>query len=348
MKLASYHRSRGNEIRYVRGESKTEGFKPDQIEVTSLFTYAWQPVHRAIRFYHRRFPRAKVRAGGIYATLMPDHLKSAFPDLDVHKGLYDEIERYMPDYEILEEVENWKGWDTSILFTSRGCIRNCPFCVVPKIEGRLRSNASDVKYQILPGHKKVTIWDNNFLASPDWKRVIDLLVQLGLRVDFNQGLDARLIDEEKAKILADLKMPFLRMAFDSVREKKAITNSVDLLADAGFKRRSLMFYVLYNFHSNRRGMKDTPSTFLERIRYVLDDLGCTCYPMRYEPPNSLEKNRFVSPEWTPDQLELVAKARRVIGYGGAFPPYNGLVNKFRDASNFEEAFGLYPRKTVAS
>ena len=62
--------------------------------------------------------------------------------------------------------------------------------------------------------------------------------------------------------------------------------------------------------------------------------------MRYEPLNSLTKNRYISPHWTPTQVETVAAARRVLGVSGAFPPYEGLRAKLRDASSFEEAFGL--------
>jgi hypothetical protein len=62
--------------------------------------------------------------------------------------------------------------------------------------------------------------------------------------------------------------------------------------------------------------------------------------MRFEPLTSLEKNRFVSPRWGREELEMVAKARRVIGYAGAFPPYEGLVDKFNRAKDFHEAFEL--------
>jgi len=64
--------------------------------------------------------------------------------------------------------------------------------------------------------------------------------------------------------------------------------------------------------------------------------------MRYEPLNSLVKNKYVSPHWTAQQIESVAHARRVLGFGGAFPPYQALLDKFRNANSFEEAFSLRP------
>ncbi len=343
MKLASYHRSRGNEVKLVRGLNNDLNFNPDKIEITSLFTYAWHPVHKAIEFYHYLFPDAQIEVGGIYASIMPDRIRSFYPFINVHVGLYEAVESYLPAYDILKYVDEWKDWDSSILFTSRGCIRNCPFCIVPKIEGKIRSIAPDVQNYIYPGHKKVVLWDNNFLASPDWKEAIENLREIGLKIDFNQGLDARLIDEEKARILADLRMHVLRMAYDWIGEKKIITNAVNLLTEHGVKRRNILFYTLYNFYDSAQSYGDSPNEFLSMIKDI-QELGCVCYPMRFEPLTSLKKNQFISPLWTAEQIEAIAKARRVIGYGGAFPPYEGLIDKFKTAKNFDDAFKLRPEE----
>lgn len=345
MKLASYHRSRGNEVKLVGGTVENSNFYPDRIEVTSLFTYAWKPVHRAIEFYHKRYPDTKIRVGGIYASLMPRHIKASFPFVDVHFGLFDKAESYLPAYDILLDTEKWKDWDSSILFTSRGCIRRCPFCAVPKIEGKMRPVIDDVEKYIFDGHKKVIIWDNNFLASPDCKKVLKKLKELGLKIDFNQGLDARLINVENAKMLAEIRIPIIRMAYDNIGDKKAITKAVNLLADHGVRRRNILFYVLYNFYDNSRSVGDTPPMFLERIKYIAE-LGCVSYPMRFEPLTSLKKNQFISPLWTTEELGMIATARRVIGYGGAFPPYMGLIKKFHNSKNFHDTFKLRsPQKT---
>lgn len=342
MKLASYHRSRANKVEFVRGTCHIN-HNPDRIEITSLFTYAWKPVHETIEFYSRSFPDAKIRVGGIYASLMPNRIKSNYPSVDVHIGLYEETEHYLPAYDILMNVEKWKKWDSSILFTSRGCIRDCPFCMVPEIEGKIRPAIIDVYRHVYPEHRKIILWDNNFLASPIWKKVIKELQELDLSIDFNQGLDARLLDEEKVSMLLNLRIKLLRFACDDISGRAAITRATDLLADHGLNRRKIFIYSLYNFYDSIQSHGDTPSTFFERIKHIAE-LGCVSYPMRFEPLNSLKKNQYVSPLWTPERLEMIAKARRVIGYGGAFPPYEGLVKKFRMARNFDEAFGLYPQK----
>jgi len=343
MKLASFYRSRGNEIKLVRGLLNDDSFKPDKIEITSLFTYAWQPVHKSIEHYHKNFPDAKIQVGGIYASIMPDRIKKMYPYIEVHSGLFEKAENYLPSYDILKSVEKWKDWNSSILFTSRGCIRKCPFCIVPQLEGKIKSVAPNVQDYIFEGHKQIILWDNNFFASPEWKKTLKNLKETGLRVDFNQGLDARLIDEEKASLLCELKLSTIRMAYDTKGQRKNIENAINLIEQQGKRRKDIFFYVLYNFFDLKRKSGDTPESFFEIIKEIAE-LGCVSYPMRFEPIMSLKKNDYISPNWTQSQLESVADARRVIGFGGAFPPYRGLVDKFLNARNFTEAFELWPEK----
>ncbi|WP_292368664.1 hypothetical protein [Methanoregula sp. UBA64] len=347
MKLASFYRSWGDEIKLVRGLVECDSYNPDKIEVTSLFTYAWQPVHKAIEYYHKKFPSASIRVGGIYASIMPEHIKKNHSYIEVHRGLFEKSESFLPSYDILQSVEKWRDWNSSIVFTSRGCIRKCPFCLVPQLEGGIKSVASNVRDYIFQGHKQIILWDNNFFASPDWKKTIKNLKETGLNIDFNQGLDARLIDEEKVSALGELKITTIRMAYDSRAQKKSVQKAIDLLEQQGFRKKKIFFYVLYNFFNEKRKCGDTPESFFEIIN-DLAEWGCVSYPMRYEPIRSLKKNSYVSPNWTQTQLESVADARRVIGFGGAFPPYRGLVNKFLQARNFDEAFELWPKQSSST
>jgi hypothetical protein len=342
LKLASYHRSRGNQVKLVRDTQEDLNFNPDRIEITSLFTYAWKPVHEAIRFYHGKFHSARMRVGGIYASLMPRRLRSFFPFVNVNVGLCKEADGYLPAYDLLKEVKEWERWDSTILFTSRGCIRNCPYCIVPKLEGKIHGVVEDLKRYVYPDHKRIILWDNNFFAMPNWKKILNELLDIGLPVDWNQGIDSRLVDGEKARMIASLRTPVIRTAFDDIGEKKALTNAVESLSKSGIRRRKIFVYTLYNFY-NKKYPSDTPATFFERIRHVAD-LGCVSYPMRYEPLKSLEKNCFASPLWNDYQLKMIGRARRILGYGGAFPPYVGLVKKFKRAHSFEEAFSVFPLK----
>ena len=150
-------------------------------------------------------------------------------------------------------------------------------------------------------------------------------------------MDARLVNEENADLISRMHMPFVRMAFDYVGIRPWVEKAIRCLKEHGIKGKRIIFYVLYNY-------VDSPDDFLGRVRDLLS-WGVVAYPMRYEPLTTLEKNRYISPKWTAEQLEMVARARRVLGFGGALPPYKALVQKFADASSFEEAFAVRPVKT---
>lgn len=318
------HKYRGDEVEYCN-ELEPASKRPKLIYITSLFTYSWSPVHKAADFYRSLYPKATIVLGGIYATLMTEHAKLANVD-EVRPGLVTEAERYRPDYSLVPE------WKSSILFATRGCIRKCAFCAVPRLEGKPGGPAESILDLISNDHKSLVLWDNNIIGVSNWRDVVAEIRELGMTVDFNQGLDARLINSGVAKDLAGLRIKPLRMAYDIPNEKSALETAIPALNDVGFRRDRMIVYTLYNF-------TDTPDDFWRRVRDLLS-WGVVSYPMRYEPLDSLIKNKYVSPHWTTEKLELVAIARRVIGFGGAFPPYRALIDKIRNATSFQEAFSI--------
>ena len=340
LKLSAYHKLLGDTTKLVRGCKRVRR-KPDRIYVTSLFTWAWKPVWQAVKHYKRLFPHAELWLGGLYASLLPEHAAQSGAD-HVYKGLFKEAEDLMPDYGLVPK------WDGSLIFSSRGCNRKCPFCAVPLLEGKINSVKYSVKDLVYPKHTRIIFWDNNILQGPGWRDIFDELEELGKKVDFNQGLDARLITEDVAGGLARLRLDSgrctkVRLGYDLRGNGPFVKKAIERLNAVGIRGRAIMVYTLYNF-------ADDPKDFLERVREVLG-WGAVCYPMRYEPlngGNALGKNTYISPNWTVQEVEMVQRARRVLGYGGAFPPYNGLIKKLNKARNFHEAFSLRPIKRKKS
>lgn len=327
LRIAAYHKRKKDKVRFVQGFSD-DGFEADIIYITSLFTYAYAPVHDVIRYYSHEYKKARIMVGGIYATLCPDHLRETFGNrIEICKGIVKKLENILPDYSLVPD------WEVSILFASRGCIRKCSFCSVPILEREFKPKKS-IKHLIYPGHVKVVFWDNNILASPYWRNIFDELEELNLEIDFNQGLDARLLTEEVAIRLKRLKIPIVRLAYDIKGIRKRLKRAIKLLKTVGFRGRRIIVYCLHNF-------SDTPEDFLNRIKDLME-WEVVAYPMRYEPLEPRPKNTYVSPNWAAEQLEKVAKARRVLGYGGAFPPYEGLRKKILNAKDFEQAFHIKP------
>jgi len=324
LKLSSYHRQKGDSTELVRGCVRLTK-RPDRIYITSLFTWAWKPVWKAVIHYKVTCPGVETWLGGIYASLLPDHARLSGADR-IWTGLFPEAEDLMPDYELVPE------WDGSILFTSRGCIRRCGFCSVPKLEGPPNSLKYSIRHLIYPKHTRVILFDNNILGVSNWRAILDELAELGLKVDFNQGLDARCVTEEVAEKISKLKMDVVRLAYDLHGVGPFVERAIERLSAYGARRRDIIIYTLFNY-------VDDPQDFFERVRDTLT-WEAVSYPMRYEPLCTLEKGKYVSPKWNPERLEMVTDARRVLGYGGAFPPYRPLVQKFRRARDFDEAFSL--------
>ena len=164
-----------------------------------------------------------------------------------------EIEHICPDYSLY-------GLDYSMGFTSRGCCRDCSFCIVPAKEGTLCEWSPLDEFV---RHKKVVLLDNNFLASPSWRAKLVAMTLRGLQVDFNQGLDIRLLNEEKAELLTALAPPYLRFAWDSMDLMPAVKRGLRLLRDAGYPldRHKIGFYVL-------TGYDTTPKQDLYRLDYL--------------------------------------------------------------------------------
>lgn len=137
---------------------------------------------------------------------------------DLHVTLPDKIENLPPDYSVYPEDDKAYG------FISRGCIRHCPFCIVPEKEGKLRQVAEidDVAVRHV-----VVLLDNNFLALPNHKELLQDMASRDNVWEFSQGLDVRLLDEENAQLLGKLKVMFHHtFAFDDwkylpIMEKKA-------------------------------------------------------------------------------------------------------------------------------
>ncbi len=265
--------------------------------------------------------------GGIYASLLPEHAATSGAD-EVHVGLVPEAESLMPAWDLVEE---W--WNASILFASRGCVRRCGFCSVPKLEGPMRDPVDGIARYVYPGHKRVILWDNNLLGLPNWRAVLNELAEIGLPVDINQGLDARLVTDEVAEHLRKLRIPTIRLAYDYNGVGSYVKKAIERIEAAGFGRRSIVVYTLYNYI-------ETPEDFTQRVEELLT-WGTVSYPMRFEPLTSLTKNSYVSPKWTKNELEHVARARRVLGFAGSFPPYDALLKKVRQANgDFHTAFEL--------
>ncbi len=353
MKIAQYHGPRGkqDQVRFIKGEDRSVlGQAWDRIYVTTLFSFEYPKIEQTIDFALEvaNGQADKVFVGGIAASLMHDRFleERRWQGVRFIKGLLSEppatalqlddfseelyaddingrpIEDLVPDYDILDQISyKYPVRDAYFAYTSRGCIRKCHFCGVPKLEGGQRDTESltDLVRAIdeLYGPKKdLTLMDNNVVASPRFKEIIAEIRDLGFtpgakllregarvpvqrRVDFNQGVDARILckDPMYLRELATICLKPLRIAFDHLGVRKPYEQSIRYAAEFGLTE--LSNYMLYNFH-------DGPDDLFERMRLNVslnEELGIRIwsFPMRYQPTDRPNRGH-VGEKWTRYQL----------------------------------------------
>jgi hypothetical protein len=151
-------------------------------------------------------------------------------------------EKVQPDYS-LYPISKWYDQKTAYGFLTRGCPNKCKHCLVPQKEGKIKPYM-DIE-EISQGYKNVILLDNNILASDYGLNQTEKIIKLKLKVDFNQGLDARLINDEIAKLLSKVKwLKPLRMACDSLKMIKHVKRATELLRKHNCTPKNYFVYVL--------------------------------------------------------------------------------------------------------
>ncbi len=179
-----------------------------------------------------------------------------------------EIEHIFPDYSLYGIT------DTAYGRLSIGCPRGCHFCHVEAKEGRASRKVADLN-EFWNGQKNIVLCDPNILACRQWKDLLQQLIDSKAWVDINQGLDIRLMTEEKAQMLKQIKIKQWHFAWDRYQDKELIIPKFKLFKEiTGVRDRNAIVYVLCNYDT-------TIEQDLERI-YTLREMGYWAYVMLYD------------------------------------------------------------------
>jgi len=221
MKLSAYHKARGHEV---------EWWNPmvsyDEVFSSKVFTFTDEDAY---------LPGSARRGGTGYGS----------PEV-----LLDEVEHIMPDYSLYPDLGH------SVGFLTRGCSRKCTWCVVPEKEGGIRAHADIDEFL---AHKEVVMMDNNVLAHPHGLQQIEKLGGMRVKVDFNQGLDYRMIDDAVARLLGRLKWrDFIRLACDDSSHIDGFRRAVERLRWHNVNPARIFVYML---------VKDVEEA-VERVRFL--------------------------------------------------------------------------------
>lgn len=252
MKLSAWHKKQGDKVeRYeplIHNNLNTAPF--DKVYMSKVFTFTDDYLYPV---------NAKEIIKGGTGYFYPNG----------GEALPYEIENSYPDYSLYPTLTKDKAYG----FLTRGCPRNCDFCIVGKKEGTCSVKVADLEL-FWRGQKNIVLLDPNITACKWWSELFIQLIESKAYIDFTQGLDIRCITEEKAEYLKQMKIKRIHFAWDKYEEKEIIVPKLkEFKKITDWGKQKTIVYVLTNFNT-------TLEQDLERI-YILKELGYWPYIMIY-------------------------------------------------------------------
>ncbi len=252
MKIAGYHEAMGHTVNWYNGALFESQY--DLIYASKIFSFSKLP----------QLPSSAIIGG---------------TGIDFFNALPKEIEATNPSYSLYPKFKSHIG------FSMKGCRFSCDFCCVPKKEGKpYKYNSIDNILLNPNGGNKLMLLDNDFFGSGDWEKNLLRIIELGLKVNFNQGLNIRIITQRQADLLAKCKYwnshftsRYLTFAWDIYDDKDKIMRGIEKCDRAGIRRDHMQFFVLV-------GHDTSPEQDVERIT-TLAKLGCMPFVMKYNKSN---------------------------------------------------------------
>lgn len=240
MKLSGYYKEFDNEVVLIT-EYTDELKNYDKVFLSKVFT------DTEVQEWVLQLSNIEYGGTGFFFNKAPD--------------LPCEVEHHMPDYHLYDEwiekqIENgckrneFKEYlDYSIGFTTRGCFRKCPFCVNQKYDHVFLHSPLGEFYD--PTRKKICLLDDNVLGNTKWKEILQSLIDTGKPFKFKQGIDERLLTDEKCEMLFNAKYDGdITFAFDNIEDYDLIHKKLQMIRK--HTDRQCMFYVLCGFDKNEK------------------------------------------------------------------------------------------------
>lgn len=247
MKLSAYHKSQGDSVEWYQPlfsghmdvvyKSKVFGFTPD---------------------YEHTIDADRVIEGGTGYCIKLHDGKEIYDKTQDHE-LPEKVEHMYPDYSIYGIT------DTAYGYMTRGCPRHCDFCIVGDKEGTRAHTVAPLS-EFWNGQKEIVLLDPNPVAVTDWKDNMQQLIDSKAYVDFTQGVDIRLMTEEKVEYIRQVKVKRVHFAWDRYEDKDMIIPKLKMFKElTRWDERKMIVYVLVGFNTTL--LQD-----IERI-YTLRDMG---------------------------------------------------------------------------
>lgn len=262
MKISAWHKQQGDSVKWYEPLFDSLGEPLDKVYMSKVFSFTPD--------YEYYINAKEIEKGGSGYCISVVDGKEIF-DKSKDKELPYEIEHIYPDYSIYPDMTK----DTAYGFLTRGCPRGCSFCHVETKEGKCSYKVADLS-EFWRGQKHIELLDPNLLACPDWKELLQQLIDSKARVNFNQGLDIRMMTEQKAEMLSQIPLDAIHFAWDRYEDKDIIQPKFLAFRKVSkVNGHNLQVYVLCGDHEQKVREED-----LYRV-YWLRDNGFAPYVMLY-------------------------------------------------------------------
>ena len=271
MKISAYHKGIGDHVEWY---SPMSGIiqEYDKVYMSKVFSFSPD--------YEYPIYAKEIQKGGSGYCIDVVDGKEVFHK-EKHTVLPDEIEHIYPDYSIYDIT------DTAYGFLSRGCPRQCSFCIVKDKEGTCSKKVADLS-EFWRGQKHIELLDPNILACKEWKDLLTQLIESKAHVNFSQGLDIRMMNEEKADLLSRIKIDKIHFAWDRYEDKDMIQpRFLEFRRKSKIRDRDLQVYMLTG--DRERHVTDQD---LERV-YWLRDNGFAPFVMIYDKSSLPKKSDLI-------------------------------------------------------
>ena len=240
---------------------------------------------------------------------------------DLHSQLPEEIDRMQPDYSIYPNVPA----DTAYGFLTRGCPNKCRWCIVPRKEGHIRPYM-DVDEIAIEGRHKLVLMDNNILAAGDYaKEQLQKIIDRGYRVDFNQALDARLVTDDFARLLAQVKWldnNRIRFGCDTHYQIAECERAMDMINQYGFTGQYFLYTMLNNDINECYGRINHWWLRMRQVRESHSGRPVYAYAQPYRDPDN---PYHPIPQWQKDMAGWVNKKAHFVAHSfEEFEPRKGF------------------------
>lgn len=224
MKLSAWYKAQGDEV-----ERLNPMMQYDAVAISKVFSFTPD--------YDFNIQSKTIAFGGSgYAYRDNEYISR------LDWTLPDETEHIYPDYSLYGIT------DTAYGFLTRGCPRDCHFCIVSEKEGRCSNKVADLS-EFWRGQKEIQLLDPNILACKVHSVLLDQLIDSKAKVEFNQGLDARFVNNQNIEQLKRIKLKTIHFAWDDANDFNT-GEKLELIAnETGWNRSKIQVYVLVNFNS---------------------------------------------------------------------------------------------------